>query len=324
MSEVLPQFTFVRPKTVADAVAAFGAHAAARYVSGGTDLIPNIRRGLGAPEHLIDLTRIADMKQVTVGEAGAVIGAGVTLAELAQNREIAARYPAVQVAARSVAGPGHRAAGTVGGNLCLDTRCIFYNQSQWWREANDFCLKYQGSMCHVAPKSSYCHAAFSGDLAPVFLVLGATVDVAGPGGRRTIALPDLYGPDGQNYLALAPGEIVTGVHLPKDPPPATYEKMRVRGAIDFPLAGVAVALGRNGNAVGDLKVAVTGTNSRPFLVEGVDAFIGRALDEDALSALGELVQAQVSPMRTTSVSPYGRRRIAAALARRQAAALFGA
>lgn len=323
MTEVLPEFKVLRPASTEEAVAAHLQHERARYISGGTDLIPNIRRGLGDPAVLVDLTGITALKEIAVSKNGTRIGAGVTLAELADNAEISARYPALASAAASVAGPGHRAAGTVGGNLCIDTRCVFYNQSEWWRKSNDYCLKYQGSVCHVAPKSTYCHAAFSGDLAPVLLVFDATVEIAGADGTRQVPLPELYGTDGQNYLALQGAEFVAAVHLPADVPPASYEKMRVRGAIDFPLAGVAVALTRKGEAVESLAVAVTGTNSRPFLVEGTEALAGKALDGEALEKLGDLVQKQVSPMRTTIVSPFGRRRIAAALARRQASALYG-
>ena len=322
MTEVLPEFKVLRPASAEEAIAAHLENDGARYISGGTDLIPNIRRGLGDPAVLVDLTGIEALREITHSKTGTRIGAGVTLADLADNEEIAARYPALVSAAACIAAPGHRVAGTLGGNLCLDTRCVFYNQSEWWRQSNDYCLKYRGTVCHVAPKSTYCHAAFSGDLAPVLLVFDAKVEIAGAEGTRQVPVPELYGPDGQNYLALRRGEFVTAVHLPAEVPPVSYEKMRVRGSIDFPLAGVAVALTRKVKAVDSLAVAVTGTNSRPFLVEGVDDLVGGPLDEAALEKLGDLVQKQVSPMRTTLVSPFGRRRIAAALARRQASALY--
>ncbi|MDP2619634.1 MAG: 4-hydroxybenzoyl-CoA reductase subunit beta [Hyphomicrobiales bacterium] len=322
MTEVLPEFRVLRPKSEQEAIAAHLENERARFISGGTDLIPNVRRGLGDPAVLVDLTGIEALKKIVRSKTGTRIGAGVTLTELAENKDIAKSYPALVTAASSIAGPGHRNAGTVGGNLCIDTRCVFYNQSEWWRQSNNYCLKYQGTVCHVAPKSTYCHAAFSGDLAPVLLVFGAKVGIAGAEGTRQVPLPELYGTDGQNYLALQRGEFVTAVHLPAKVRPASYEKMRVRGAIDFPLAGVAVALTRKGTAVESLAVAVTGTNSRPFLVAGTEELVGGPLDEAALEKLGDLVQKQVSPMRTTIVSPFGRRRIAAALARRQAHALF--
>jgi 4-hydroxybenzoyl-CoA reductase subunit beta len=228
----------------------------------------------------------------------------------------------VAEAAATIAGPGTRALATVGGNLCLDTRCIYYNQSEWWRGSNHYCLKYRGDICHVAPQGQHCHAAFSGDLAPALMIFNAEVEIAGNAGRCTIALADLYTEDGRAHLKLGADEFVVAVHLPPDPPPSNYAKARMRGAIDFPLAGVAVALAAENGQVATLRVGLTGTNSRPFLLEGTDAFIGRALDDAALRELDRLVQKQVRPMRTTLASAQYRRLAAAALARRLAAELF--
>ncbi|MBZ0216140.1 MAG: 4-hydroxybenzoyl-CoA reductase subunit beta [Fimbriimonadaceae bacterium] len=329
MTEFLPDFALLRPKTASEAVAMHAAHdrgdGRVRYVAGGTDLLVNMRRGLGDPETLISLNDVSDISAIIENDDGTVtIGAGVSLASVTENGTIKRRYPAVAHAAHEIAGPGHRETGTVGGNLCLDTRCVFYNQSLWWRESNNYCLKYKGDTCHVAPKGEICHAAFSGDLAPVFLVMDAQIEVIGSKGPRLIPLADLYSGDGIEYLTLDKSEIVAAVHLPKDPDPTVYEKMRVRGAIDFPLCGVAVSLTKADGKVTSLKVAVTGTNTKPFIVEDVDDFVGAPFDEEAGNKLADLVQKQVSPMKTTLTLPFGRRRIAGALARRQAAALFNA
>jgi len=211
---------------------------------------------------------------------------------------------------------------TVGGNLCLDTRCIYYNQSEWWRHANDYCLKHGGKVCHVAPQGQRCHAAFTGDLAPALLALAADVEIAAPEGRRRIPLGELYVEDGRAHLKLADDELVVAVHVPADPPPSAYAKARVRGAIDYPLAGVAVALRAAGRTVQSLRIGLTGTNSRPFVVAGIDALIGRPIDDTALQDIDRLVQKQVQPMRTTVASAHYRRLAAAALARRLVAALF--
>ncbi len=329
MTELLPEFTLLQPGNIDEAIAMHtdvgGAHEAVRYVAGGTDLLVNLRRGIGDPETLISLNGIADMIAIAENDDGSVtLGAGVTLAALIEHGTISKRYPAVAHAAHEIAGPGHRESGTVGGNLCLDTRCVFYNQSLWWRQSNDYCLKYKGDICHVAPKGDFCHAAFSGDLAPVFLVLGAEIDIIGPDGPRREPLTALYTGDGMDHLTLKPGELLVSVHLPANPLPALYEKHRVRGAIDFPLAGVAVALTKKGGKVDTLKIAVTGTNTSPFLVEDLDDFAGSPLGDDAQARLAETVQKQVSPMKTTLVQPYGRRRIAGAMARRLAVKLFEA
>jgi 4-hydroxybenzoyl-CoA reductase subunit beta len=245
----------------------------------------------------------------------------VTVSALARHATICERYRALREAAEAVAGPAHRTVATVGGNLCLDTRCIYYNQSEWWRRANSYCLKHGGDTCHVAPQGRRCHAAFTGDLAPALLALGAGVEIAGPRGRRRVPLGELYAEDGRAHLALAPDEMVVAVRVPHAPPPSAYAKVRVRGAIDFPLAGVAVALGIADGKVCQLRIGLTGTNSRPFLLAGTDTLVGVPIDRRALEDIDRLVQRQVRPMRTTIASAHYRRLAAAALACRLVARL---
>ena len=321
MTAPLAEFRLAQPSTVKEAIAARLKHPGSRFVAGGTDLLVNMRRGISSPDLLVDLSGIDELTEIKAGDRGVTIGTGVTLAALARDPVIAARYRALAQAAAAIAGPGHRVMATVGGNLCLDTRCIYYNQSEWWRHANAYCLKNRGDTCHVAPQGQRCHAAFTGDLAPALLVFGAEVDIAGPKGERRIPLGELYVEDGKAHLALAEGELVVAVHLPAAPPPSAYEKVRVRGAIDYPLAGVAVALTVSGTKVGSLRIALTGTNSRPFLLAGTDAFAGRPVDEKLLQEIDRLVQKQVQPMRTTLASANYRRVTAAALARRLTAQL---
>ena len=322
MTELAP-FQVARPRDVEAAIALCSENAQSRYIAGGTDLMVNIRRGIRQPDLLIDLSGIDVLNEFEIAGAGARIGAGVTLARLASDPGVRERYRAVAEAAEAIAGPSHRTMATVGGNLCLDTRCIYYNQSEWWRHANQYCLKNRGDTCHVAPQGKRCHAAFSGDLAPALMVLGAEIEILGPAGRRRIPLADLYMEDGLAHLKLAPGELVICVQLPAAPPPSGYAKVRLRGSIDFPLAGVAVSLAMAGDAVSEFRVGLTGTNSRPFLLEGTEGFLGRPLDEEALARLDKLVQKQVQPMRTTLASANYRRLAAAALARRLAARLAG-
>jgi 4-hydroxybenzoyl-CoA reductase subunit beta len=322
MSAPLAEFRLAQPSTVKEAIAACLNHPGSRFVAGGTDLIVNMRRGIGSPDLLVDLSGIDELTEIKTDERGVTIGAGVTIAALARNAVIASQYCALAQAAEAIAGPGHRTMGTVGGNLCLDTRCIYYNQSEWWRSANAYCLKSRGDTCHVAPQGQRCHAAFSGDLAPALLVFGAEVEIAGAQGQRRIPLSELYAEDGMAHLALANGELIVAVHLSSDPPPSSYAKVRVRGAIDFPLAGVAVALATAGANVSSLRIALTGTNSRPFLLAGTEIIAGRSVDDKLLQEIDRLVQRQVQPMRTTIASANYRRVAAAALARRLTARLF--
>lgn len=343
MTSLLPPFELVTPTSVDEAVMARRAQPQSRFVGGGTDLIANLRRGLGRPAALIDLTGIGELREISV-EPGPWpkafagigptrrqrhiswlrLGACVTLARLESDPEVATNLPILIRAAGTVAAPAHRSVATIGGNLCLDTRCVFYNQSEWWRAANGFCLKLGGNTCHVAPTGVSCYAAYSGDLAPALMVLGAEVEIAGDQGRRALPLGDLYGANGLAHLRLAPDELLVAVRIPLVPVAADYAKARVRGAIDFPLAGVAAALRRDRGTLAMLRVALTGTGSRPFLVLGTDELVGRPLDAAGLAQLGKLIQSQVSPMRTTMTPAHYRRRVAAALAVRLVRTLFEA
>lgn len=311
MTEVLPEFDLLRPTSIEEAMKAL-ANEGAEIIAGGTDKVVQLRRGLSTAKTLVDLGQISALAGITREGEGLRIGAGVTLAELAHDPLIAA-YTSVAQGASSVAAPGHRAVATIGGNLCLDTRCLYYNQSHWWRQSNDFCLKYQGSICHVAPKGNRCRAAFSGDLAPALMVHDAALEIAGPDGTRRVALRDFYVEDGAAFLTLAPSEFIVAIHLPAPVGPSAYAKVRLRKSIDFPLAGVALARGETG-----FEVALTGTNSCPKMVD----FDAPFTDDDAYyTALEKAVQKAASPQRTSTTQPHYRRLAVAALAARTARAL---
>jgi 4-hydroxybenzoyl-CoA reductase subunit beta len=316
--ENMPSFTLHRPETAAEAVKLKTSGAMSRYLAGGTDMIVNVRRGIEAPEMMIDLTAIASITEIVSESGGLRIGAGVKLCDLAAHTNIVSDYPAIAQAAASVAGPTHRQYGTIGGNLCLDTRCLFYNQSQWWRASNNFCLKHLGDICHVAPSGQRCFAAFSGDVAPAMLVYGATVSLEGLNGARTIPLTDLYRDDGMDHLKLETDELLVSVYLPKpnEGSVSAYEKSRIRGSIDFPLAGCAVRLVITDGRVADISIALTAVNPYPHMVRGIDAFVGRSADDNLFDDIREIVRMQAKPMRTTTVRPWYRRRVVGALARR--------
>jgi 4-hydroxybenzoyl-CoA reductase subunit beta len=345
--EALPAFFLRRPASVAEAAALLASEPEARLLGGGTDLLPNLRRGIERPAVLIDLANVGTLRELHLDGNGLVLGAGVSLARLAdggwlQSREDrhagnrpstqerrraeeggdrvarAQSYRAIAEAAREVAGPGHRTVATVGGNLCLDTRCVFYNQSAWWRAANGFCLKRGGSVCHVAPQGQRCHAAFSGDLAPALLALEADVELASRRGTRRIPLAALYRDDGAAHLQLGRDELLLRVLVPAPGSNLVsgYRKARVRSALEFPLAGVAIALAVDDGVLTALRVALTGTNAQPIVLDGTQSLLGRPVDDAQATALGKLVQKQVSPMRTTATPSNSRRLVAAALAQR--------
>jgi 4-hydroxybenzoyl-CoA reductase subunit beta len=315
----LPAFVLHRPTSALAAASLLAAEPGARLLAGGTDLMPNLRRGIEQPPTLIALDGARDIGEIAFDSSGVSIGAGVSLAQLAGDARIARDWPVIAEAAASVAGPGHRNAASLGGNLCQDTRCVYYNQSAWWRAANDHCLKRGGDTCHVAPQGQRCHAAYAGDMAPALLVLGAQVELLSRGGVRRIPLAALYHDDGAAHLLLAQGEVLTRVHLPAVAQPGLrcgYRKARTRAAMDFPLAGVACAVTLRAGAIVELRVAITGTNTCPFLLAGCDVFAGRRVDAEVLTQLGKNVQKQVSPMRSTVTPSNYRRLAAAALAQR--------
>ena len=287
--DALPDFRVLNPATLDEAIAARAAHPDSKALGGGTDLVVNIRRGIETPKVLIDMNRVQELHALKADEKSIEIGASVRISEVATHPAVIAHHPVLAQAAAHIAGPTHRNMGTVGGNLCLDTRCIYYNQSEWWRSANNHCLKTTGTVCHVAPKSrGVCFATYSGDLAPALLTLGAEVDIAGPQGRRTVPLEQLYigfarqdvpvtetQGDGKYYLSLRPGELVAAVRAKNTANlRSAYDKIRIRRSIEYPVAGVAVALRREGDRLADLRVGFTGTNPRPVLLAGTDELCG--------------------------------------------------
>ncbi|MBI4986676.1 MAG: 4-hydroxybenzoyl-CoA reductase subunit beta [Rhodocyclales bacterium] len=314
---MLPDFRLARPQSAAAAVALRAENPGSRFIAGGTDLLPNIRRGLASPEVLIDLGGVAELRELRADDDKLRIGAGVTLATIAADVRIQQRLPALAQAALAVAGPTHRAAATLCGNLCLDTRCQYYNQSESWRTGNQFCMKLVGDICRVAPKSARCYAAFSGDVAPALLVLGATVELLGPQGVRRLPLAEFYRDDGMDWLALGKDEMLYAVEVPlADGWLSTYDKIRIRGAVDFPPVGVAIALRREGEALAELRSACTGASSRPELIDGLEPLVGKPLDEAGLALLDKRLLKCTQPMETTVVPVPYRRRVMPVLARK--------
>lgn len=321
----LPNFHYLRPATAADALRLRAANPTSQYIAGGTDLLPNLRRGLASPAAVIDLGAIAELTEIAEQGDALRIGSGVSLARIAAHPAVTARLPALAQAAASVAGPTHRAAATLGGNLCLDTRCSYYNQSEAWRAGNNYCMKRDGDGCRVAKKSKRCYAAFSGDVAPALIALNAEVEILGADGSRRQPLIELYRDDGMQWLTLAPGELVVAVTVPLDDAwRSAYEKVRVRGAIDFPLAGVAVALRREGGLLTGLRIALTGVSSQPLAIDGLDALLGKPLDAAALDAISEQADLANRSMKTTLVDVLYRRGVSLVLAKRLTQRLWDA
>jgi 4-hydroxybenzoyl-CoA reductase subunit beta len=308
----LPAFTYLAPRTVADAVRAMADHGGAMLVAGGTDLYPNMKRQQFEPPTLVGLRGVREMQGVR-GRArdGMTIVAGTTLTTVARHTELARHYPALATAAGLVSSPQLRNMGTLGGNVCVDTRCNYYNQSYEWRKAVGFCMKKDGDICLVAPGSPRCWAVSSSDTAPVLWSLGATVCLVGPSGERTISMDALYRDDGMEYLAKRRDEIVTELRLPPaDGWRSTYLKLRRRGSFDFPVLGVAVAVRMEGDGGRGVvraarivlgAVASTPRETRP----AADALVGERLTPETIARVADLAAGPSRPLDNTDFThPY--------------------
>ncbi len=299
----LPWFDYRAPRTVAEAAKILaGEGPQAMLIAGGTDLLPNMKRRHQTPKVLVSLKAVDGLKKVN-----GTLGAGLTLAELLKIEGIPT---ALRQAAAQVATPHLRNAGTLGGNLCLDTRCTYYNQNYEWRQAIDFCLKKDGDTCWVATASKRCVAVSSTDTAPALIVLNAEIKLESTGGDRWIPVEALYKNDGIDYLSRKPDEILTEVKIPGGWKSA-YWKLRRRGSFDFPILGVAVALKFSGKAIEDARVALGAAASRPFLVEKAGNYLkGKELTDEVIAEASALIANRAKPMDNTDMDLYWRKEVA--------------
>jgi 4-hydroxybenzoyl-CoA reductase subunit beta len=316
----LPEFQLLRPRTVDEAVAFLGRHAGnIQILAGGTDLIPSMRQRLFAPNYILDIGAIGELRGIQQNHAGVVIGALTPLAAIERSGILRREYPVLVEAAATVASPVLRQMGTLGGNICLDTRCLWYNQSLMWRKSCGFCIKKDGDLCHVAPGGTKCWAAFSADTPPALLCLGAEIEIAGPLGVRRTALKDFYTNIGDARMKLEKNELLTRVFLPVSSAGycGAYRKLRIRGSIDYPLAGVAVSWKRSNGHVEDARVAITAVNPAPLLVPGAAKLLeGAVLDEEVVAAAGEIAAKTAKPLTTSALTPEYRREMIHILTKR--------
>jgi 4-hydroxybenzoyl-CoA reductase subunit beta len=308
----LPEFKLLRPRSLAEAIEHLAHHAGTvRILAGGTDLVPSLQQKLFAPQFLLDIRHISELKGIhPQPDGGVAIGALTPLSSIEHSDFLRRHYPVLAEAAKTIASPILRNMGTIGGNVCLDTRCLWYNQSLAWRKSCAFCIKKDGDLCHVAPGGTKCWAAFSADTPPALLCLDAEIEIASAAGVRRAKLSDFYTGDGDNYRKLQPNELVTRVFLPASSAGyrGAYRKLRVRGSIDYPLAGVAVALKRSNGHVADARIAITAVNPAPTLVKGAgDLLAGKSLTEALAEEAGDLAARTAKPLTTSALTPEYRR-----------------
>ncbi len=303
----LPWFEHRAPQSLQEAARILaGEGPDAMLIAGGTDLLPNMKRRQMAPKVLVSLRRIPELKR-----NGGALGAGTTLTQIVNRKELPL---GLRQAAHQVATVHLRNMGTVGGNLCLDTRCNYYNQNYEWRKAIDFCLKKDGDICWVATASKRCVAASSTDCAPALMALGARVRRFFLEEEREVALEDFYNNDGIDYLRRRADEILTEVLIPEGWK-STYWKLRRRGAFDFPVLGVGAAMRFSGDVVEEARIALGAVASRPFLVDKASRFLkGKRLTDEVVDEASRLVASRAKPMDNADLDLYWRKDVTAQFA----------
>jgi 4-hydroxybenzoyl-CoA reductase subunit beta len=294
----LPPFAYRAPETVKEAVSILAAEGPqAMVIAGGTDLLPNMKRRQQEPKTLVSLRRIEPLKRIANG-AGLRLGPALTLARVIEAPGVRERYRALWQAAAQVATPQIRNSATLGGNLCVDTRCGYYNQNHDWRQAIGFCVKTGGEVCWMATNGRRCFALSASDCAPALIALGATVQLASASGEREVALSDFYRNDGKQPLNCAPGEVLTEVKLPAAGWKSCYWKLRARGAFDFALLGVAAAVrAAPDGTVEDVRVVLGGIASRPMVIDAGGA-LGTKLADEAIARVAARAVSAVTPQKT--------------------------
>ncbi len=311
----LPAFRYLAPKSLAEATRMIAdAGVDGMLVSGGTDLYPNMKRLQFNPQILVGLRHLPELHGVSGDpQRGMRIGAATPLSQIGLHPAIRARYPALATAAASVATPQIRHMGTIGGNLCVDTRCNYYNQSYEWRRAIGFCMKRDGEGCLVAPGSPRCVAVSSSDTAPVMMALGGLVVLTGPDGERTVPASALYRDDGIAYLSKRPDEIVTAVLLPPvDGLRSTYWKLRRRGSFDFPILGVAAAarLDKDGTCL-EARIVLGAVSPHPVdAAEAARLLCGRKLTPELIEEAAVSAYRPAKPLDNTDLTLAYRKRMA--------------
>jgi 4-hydroxybenzoyl-CoA reductase subunit beta len=309
----LPLFEFRAPRTLEEAARILdGEGSRAMPIAGGTDLLPNMKRRQQVPQTLMSLRHIESLKRVELDDSGSRLGACLTLSDIAADSRFRNGLTALAQAASLVATPHIRNMATLGGNLCLDTRCNYYDQNYEWRKAIDFCLKKDGDTCWVAPGSPKCMAVSSTDTAPALMALGARVRLISLSGERELLLADLYNNDGLDYIKRKPNEILAEIHLDSlHGWRSTYWKLRRRGAFDFPVLSVAAAARVSAaGVVEDARIVIGSAASRPIVAgEAAKSLIGHTLSTETIAEAAVLAARIAKPLDNTDFDMSWRKKV---------------
>ncbi|HXV83236.1 MAG TPA: FAD binding domain-containing protein [Candidatus Binatia bacterium] len=324
----LPEFNYVRPRTLREAtriLADLGADA--MIVAGGTDVYPKMKRGQFTPRHLVSLRTLRELTGIRQSKEGLWIGAGESLTTVSKHHLIAKHFPALAHAAESVSTPQLRNMGTIGGNVLVDTRCNYYDQTFFWRQAVGFCMKKDGEICLVAPGSSKCLAIASSDTAPVLLSLDAEAILVSKQGERRVKLKELYIDDGINYTAKTMNEVLQGLFIPRDNfnRRNAYLKLRRRGSFDFPILGVAATM--HTNEQGECRhagVVLTAVASAPKVVPETSTLLqGKRVTKELIDAVADAAAKISHPLDNADLDYWYRKRMAKVYTQRALAKVAG-
>lgn len=296
----LPKFELVEPKTLRKACRLLKENKGqALLIAGGTDLLQSLKNRLKTPSVLIDLTSVPRLDEISYSnKRGLKIGAGVSIRVLVNHPIVKEKYPVIAYAASQVGTPQLQAMGTIGGNLCQDNLCAYYNRSPMMRLPLEPCLKLEGDVCNAVANSKECWAVYSGDLAPVLMVLGATIIITDATGKKEISLDKFYSGDGKRPNRLKPGQILTEIHIPPITPHSgdAYLKLRQRNTIDYPLLGVAVHLTMKHGRCANAALALTGIDRAPLLIREVAKLKGKPINDEEIERLAQVASKRARPL----------------------------
>jgi len=321
---ILPEFKYHQPATIEEAIdIASSCKGDFDFIAGGTDVLPNYKNRLNNRNNVISLANIHELYEHSADR----IGAMVTLIDLETSDVIRKTHPVICETAHLVATPLLRESATVGGNILLDTRCWFFNQSYLWRESKGFCLKAEGDICLVVPQKEVCYATYSGDMAPVFMVLDASFHLAGPDGNREVSSSNFFTHDGITRNVKLPEELLTYITIPRESRGlrASYRKLRIRDSMDYPVMGAAVALRLTNKTIEQLSIAVTGTDTTPLIYNDItQQYVGDQLTDELIVQVSDEVMTEIKPYRNVHFSPQYRKAMVGVVLQRMLTALTGA